>query len=539
VTGGSPAALVARQQLGMLRRGALVLGGAEAALLAVNIVAFVSAYPTRADRVAVARSLGSSTGITALLGEPLGIDTLTGFVQWRTTTALVLIGGIWGLLAGTRVLRGEEEAGRLELVLAAPVSAARAALGAFAALGGATALVWLLVAPALLVAGSAAHGFPVERSLLFSVVAVSPVLVFAAVGGLISQVAATRRQAATIGATLFGLAWVLRIAADSASSLDWLRWTTPFGWLGQVHPLTGPRPAVLALPLAFVAASVWASTAIARRRDLGAGLLRTTDRRRPNLRLLRSAPAQALRAGIGVAVAWAAGAGTMALLMGVLAKSAADALSKSGGIVTSAGRVGGADVASVAGYLSLAFLFIIVGVSCFAASLAGAVREEESSSRLDAVLSRSVSRSAWLAGRLGVGVALLAFVSVACGLLGWAGTRLAGSPVAFGRMLEAGLNGLPVAVLILGLGALAYGAVPRHTAGLAYGFIAAAFLVEFIGASVQAPAWVLDLSPFHHLAAVPAESIDWGPALAMLGLGVAAAVAGAACFARRDLATGH
>jgi putative exporter of polyketide antibiotics len=61
------------------------------------------------------------------------------------------------------------------------------------------------------------------------------------------------------------------------------------------------------------------------------------------------------------------------------------------------------------------------------------------------------------------------------------------------------------------------------------------FLWETIGGLVEAPAWALDLSPFHHVGLVPAEAFQAGGAAAMLGIGALAGLVGAWRFARRDL----
>ncbi|HLM50226.1 MAG TPA: ABC transporter permease subunit, partial [Solirubrobacteraceae bacterium] len=138
----SPAAHVARRQLARLRRGAIILGVVAGVVVAVTIVSYVGAYPTRADRIELARGLAASSGFTALLGQPSGIDTLAGFLQWRMQTFLGLVGGIWGLLVATRAVRGEEESGHLELELAGPVGRRAAVAAAGAALAGGVAIVW-------------------------------------------------------------------------------------------------------------------------------------------------------------------------------------------------------------------------------------------------------------------------------------------------------------------------------------------------------------------------------------------------------------
>jgi hypothetical protein len=73
-------------------------------------------------------------------------------------------------------------------------------------------------------------------------------------------------------------------------------------------------------------------------------------------------------------------------------------------------------------------------------------------------------------------------------------------------------------------------------AGIAYGLVGATFVWEAVGALLDVPAWPLDLSPFHHVGLVPAESFHAAAAVVMVALaGLAAAVATWG-FDRRDLA---
>ena len=108
----------------------------------------------------------------------------------------------------------------------------------------------------------------------------------------------------------------------------------------------------------------------------------------------------------------------------------------------------------------------------------------------------------------------------------------------FGSMLVGGLNCLPVAWLFFGIGLLLFGTLPRLASGLSMGTIVGTFLLEVIGALAKAPNWLLDLSPFHHVAAAPAAPVNAGATVVMLLLGVVATVAGAGAFARRDLTGG-
>ena len=96
------------------------------------------------------------------------------------------------------------------------------------------------------------------------------------------------------------------------------------------------------------------------------------------------------------------------------------------------------------------------------------------------------------------------------------------SSVALPRMLEAGANCLPVALLFLAIAALAYAVVPRASAGIAYGLITLAFLWQLVGALLGVPHWLVDLTPFAHVGLVPTQPFRTGAATVMLAGGQAA-----------------
>ena len=60
--------------------------------------------------------------------------------------SLMILGAVWGLLTGTRLLRGEEDQGRWELLLAGGPRRARATGQALAGLGAGVAVLWALTA---------------------------------------------------------------------------------------------------------------------------------------------------------------------------------------------------------------------------------------------------------------------------------------------------------------------------------------------------------------------------------------------------------
>ena len=112
---------------------------------------------------------------------------------------------------------------------------------------------------------------------------------FLGVGALTSQLAATRRQAASYAAVVLGVSYALRMVADAGVGLHWLIWTSPLGWVEELRPLTAPQPLVLLAILAFTAVLATVAVHLAGTRDVGASIL-------PDRTHARAAPRPAVRA---------------------------------------------------------------------------------------------------------------------------------------------------------------------------------------------------------------------------------------------------
>ncbi|MGW1452930.1 hypothetical protein ACWCO3_32495, partial [Micromonospora sp. NPDC002411] len=115
---------VTRLALRQVRRGALIIVALVAGMSAMVAATYASTVGDALDAAALA-ALAENPAIRTLFGQPVALDDAGGFTVWRTGTVLSVLVGTWGLLAATRVTRGEEDAGRWALVAAGrlPVTA--------------------------------------------------------------------------------------------------------------------------------------------------------------------------------------------------------------------------------------------------------------------------------------------------------------------------------------------------------------------------------------------------------------------------------
>lgn len=523
----------------LVARRAAVQGALWGVVFGIVVVSsvsgFVSAYPTAADRALIKTSLSSNAGAQAILGPTRSIDTVAGFTAWRALGTVILIGAVWGILASTKFMRGEEDAGRWELLLAGRTTRRGAAAQAVVGLGIGLAAMFATTAAIVVLEGQTSDaGFGISASLFFALALVSSAALFLAIGTLTSQLAPTRRRAAGLAGVVFGVAFVLRMVAATSSGLHWLRWASPIGWIDALHALTGSAPLAL-VPLAATIVVVIALTLhLAGARDLGASTLDDPDTARARTALLNSPTELAVRLNRGIALGWLVGIGALALILGLVAKAAAKTLTGSANIRQLLERLGG-HRSGAESYLGFSFLIIATLVALVAASQVGATRDEEGEGRVENLLVRAVHRARWMGGRLSVSGVILVACGVGAGLLAWAGAASQDSGVPFGRMLSTGVNVVPPAVLVLGVGTLVHGLRPRAAAIAAYGLVAWSFLVELVGALLKANHWLLDTSVLHHMKPVPAADADWTAALVVVALGAVAALVGVTRFARRDL----
>jgi ABC-2 type transport system permease protein len=151
------------------------------------------------------------------------------------------------------------------------------------------------------------------------------------------------------------------------------------------------------------------------------------------------------------------------------------------------------------------------------------------------LLSLPVARARWVATEAAATAAGCVVLVVVAGLTTWAGAVAVGAPLAVGEALAGALAVVPVALVCLGAALAALGWVPQ--AVLALGILPAAggYLVLVFADSFRWPGWVRGLSPFAHLAAVPAEPMDLAGAVGMVAVALLLAAAGLARYGRRDL----
>lgn len=516
-------------------RSGIVWGYIIAIVVASSAISYTRIYSTQADRDALAKAFGSNNATAALFGPAPDLQTVAGFTVFKSLMTVMVLGALWGLLTSTRLLRGEEDAGRWELLLTGQSTRRSAAAQGLAGLGTGLAALWFVAAVITVLTGRISSvGFSVGASLYFSLAQVATALMFLAGGALTSQLAATRRQAMTLGGWFLGYSYVVRMVADAGVGLHGLTWASPLGWVEELQPLTSPNPVGLLPIVGFTAGTAALALYFSGRRDVGGSLLQDRTHARPRLRLLSGQWTLSVRLVRPVAVGWVVALAATGLVLGLVAKQAGATVTGSAAEVFA--RLG-APGASAQSFLGVSFLIVAILIGFIAAGQATAARTEEAEGRLDTIAVQPVSRTAWLGGRLAIAVSVLVLTGLVAGFFAWVGVEVEGGGVSLATLVEAGINVVPAAICLLGIGMLAVGAWPRQTSYVVYGYLGWSLLIELVGGFGSGSRWLLDTSLYHQMAAAPAVDPNWTVNGEMIGIGAAAALIGIVSFRRRDLLT--
>ncbi|CAN7463371.1 polyketide antibiotic transporter [Terrabacter sp. LjRoot27] len=501
-----------------------------AAFVALSAQATFALFPDlRAAQQSMASTL-ANPALVAMYGpiSSLGIDSIATFKS-------VLLGGVFlALLAYVvvrRHTRTEEEAGRLEL-LGAGVVGRRAALTAAVLLG--TAAVLLTVV--LTVVWSVAVGLDPAGSVALGVSWLVMGLSWVGVTAVAAQLTSSTRGTAAWSLGALAVAFLVRAVGDTAaadSPARALSWLSPLGWGVQVSPYGENRYWVVVLGLALYAALVSAAFVLLDRRDLGSGVLpsRAGHERSP----ISTAGALTRRLARGTLVGWVVAYVVLGVVLGSIAGSVETFVDSPE--VADMLRAMGGDAGSITDiYFATELHFAAVGASALAVALVTRMHTEETTTRLESLLATPVRRTRWALGHIAVAVvasAVVMIVSVAvAGLVHGADVGDIGGTV--GRLTGAALSTLPAVWVVLAVAVLLYGALPRFT-GLAWAALIVFLLLGEFGDLLDLPGWLVDLSPFTHLPALPGGAFEGAPLVGLTLVAAALGAAGLAALRRRDI----
>ncbi|WP_156745053.1 ABC transporter permease [Mycobacterium sp. E2238] len=494
-------------------------------LATVYVGSIEKVYPTQAARAGFAASIMASPAQRALYGQVYN-DSLGAVGIWKAGMFHLLI-AVAVILTVVRHTRGDEEAGRTELVDSTAVGRYASLTAALLLSFGASIATGVIGAAGLLTTDVPAGG-----SLAFGAALACSGLVFTAVAAVTAQLSPSARFARGAAFAVLAAAFTLRAVGDAGSGA--LSWLSPLGWSLQVRPYAGDHWSVLTLHLTTAVALTAVAYRLLAGRDVGAGLL--AERPGPG----SAAPALgnvfglAWRLDRGALLLWTVGLCLYGVLMGSVVHGIGDELGGSNAARDIVVRMGGTSALEEA-FIAVAFTMMGMAAAAFAVSLTLRLHQEEAGQRAEATLAGAVSRDRWLASHLlaallGSSVAMLAS-GLAGGLVYGAAAGDLGGKVAV--VVASAAVQLPAVWLLSAVTVGLFGLAPRFTP-VAWGVLVGFIALYLIGSLAGFSQWLLDLEPFAHIPRVGAD-FTATPLLWLLAIDAALVTLGVMGFRRRDL----
>ena len=528
-----------------------ILGwGIGMGLVVVSPMASVSTLITTPEAREQLASLAANFAWNA---DVVAVTTIGGYATWKIGVFIFLI-AIWPLLAGSRMLRGEEDRGSLDVLLSLPRPRMRVAVEKLAAMWTALLAMGLLIGLVVFAGGRKFGGeFGLGDALLFGLNLALVCAVFGSLALLISQFTQERGPAAGWTAGLLLLFIVLDMVRRVVSNSEWISRVSPIYYYNLSKPLVpgygvnaGAMVFLLALAVFLGGAAVW----LFARRDIGGTVPLPRWLKLPERTASRALPVRdwSLRSvyarGLGMIAMptlwWTLGiagfAGWMVFVVQLMEERLSSLLSSSPTMIDLIKNLGGGDAGVNAGFLSAMFFFLPLFLMAFAVTQVNGWSADEQDGRLELVLAAPQRRTWVLLGRfaaLGTATVVIAVITL---LASAAAAAAAGLNLDSGNLAAATLGMIPLGLLVAAIGYLAAGWLRTAAdTGLLSFVLAAWFFISFIGPELSWPDSTLRLSAFYYYGTPLLHGLQLTSVLSVLGVTALALGVGTLRFSRKDI----
>ena len=531
-------------------RVAILGWGIGMGLVVISPMASVAALVTTPQ---ARQQLISIAATFAWNADAVAVDTIGGYATFKIGIFIFLI-ALWPLLAGSRMLRGEEDRGSLDVLLSLPRPRLNVALEKLAAMWTALLVMGVLIGLLAFAGGKKFGGdFGLGDALLYGL---NLALICAVIGSLallISQFTQEQGPAAGWTTGLLLVFIVLDMVHRVVPNSDWISRLSPIYYYNLSKPLVpsygvnaGAMVLLLALAAVIAGSAVWLFV----RRDVGGTVPLPRWLRLPERNVNRALPVGDWSLGsvyarslgmIAVPAFWwtlgtAAFAGWMVYAVQLIETKLATLLSGSPAFTSLIKNLGGGDVSVNAGFLSAMFFFLPLFVMAFAVTQVNRWSADEQDGRLELVLATPQPRPAVLLGRFAALATATVAISVITLIASAGAAAAAGLNVDSGHLAAATLGVIPLGLLIAAIGYLAAGWLRTAAdTGLLSFLLAAWFFISFIGPELKLPDTTLRLSAFYYYGTPLLHGLQVTSVLGVLAVAALALGLGTLRFANKDI----
>ncbi len=513
-----------------------------------------------------AEQLQQIAGQFSFFGETVRADTPGGYITFKIMGSVPLVLGIWTLLAGARMTRGEEERGALDILLSTPQSRLSLIAQKVLALAAATGLISLLMG-VLILAGmaSAKASMPAEvtvdpaGALLAAANGGVAAFLFGALALFLAQFM-SRGAAAGWAGGLMAFFYVLEGTGRAVHGASWVRPFSPLYYYDQSLPLVpghGVSWGALALLVVLCVVLAGAAMPLFVRRDVGRSVLAdavsgraASTHTQPAGQILAQAEREVWVRGVGIQAVRRQGAAmfwwilSLAIAAGFMVSVAQSVEKQFAALIsdnpTFTQIFSGANIATNAGFLSvIVFSYMPLIVPVFSGFIAYRWATDLDNGRLELTLSTPQPRWRVILERYSAVLAATVLAAFGIWLAMVLVAQFTGFSVDAGRVAEACFGMVPLALVTASVVYALAGLVPPGLViGIMAVFLAVSFVADLLRTLLHLPEWVVNLSIFHQYGTPMLTGVSWGGFVGLLLVAAVLLALGGWQFSVRDLDRG-
>jgi len=533
-------------------RVAILGWGIGMGLVIVSPMASVSELVKTPEARAALLNLAASFTWNA---DVIRADTIGGYATFKIGIFIFLM-AVWPILAGSRMLRGEEDRASLDVLLSVPRGRVRVAIEKLAAIWAALLAMAVLIGILAYLGGLAFKAdFTLADAVLFGLNLALICAVFGAIALFVSQFTHERGPAAGWTAGLLLIFIVLDMVHRVIPNTDWISRLSPIYYYNLSKPLIvgyganlGAMLFLVALTLVLAAAAIW----LFARRDVGDTVALPRVLRLPrrvsapralpiNDWSLRSIYARNLGV-IAMPTFWwallvAGWAGWMVVIVKQIEAKLSVVYASSPALQDLLKNLSGGNADFNASFLGAMFGILPIFLMAFAITQVNRWASDEGDGRLDLVLAAPRSRTRVLLGRFGALTTAVTVIGLAALAATLVASAVSGVALNTANVVAATLTLVPMGLLVAAIGFLAAGWLRTAAdTGLVSFLLAAWFFISFVGPELKAPEATLRLSAFYYYGTPLLHGVQLANLAILMAVGAVALALGVLRFARKDIA---
>ena len=495
------------------------------ALTLIVPYAFLGLYDDPTERELLRETLDNPALIAMVGPVPEGAYTIAIMFSHEMLVFMGVIHGLFGVMIANSVSRKMEDRGLIEYVNSAGITRQSIFMTQLLIGVGMNALLGLVLFAGLSLTPD--DSFTFAGNAMYAIGTSLFGLMFYALTLVFAQLFPASEWAFGVSLSVLLLLYLYRAITDVASP-D-LSVVSPYNWLTRLEPFAG-NEIVWLLPFLLILLFFGLAWILFSRRDLDDAYLNFTMNKKP--RAIGSYP-RLMMGGMKILVAsWLIG---MVLIGASYGSIFADLDTFIGGNEFLEESMAAAGVDIVTQFISVLVLITsIIGIIP-ALMISGRILREEKHGRLEWLESAGIRRRTMLLSH-GIYAVVIGFISIAVAMLGMYGASMnaEGIDMTFGDYMLIAVNYGGAVVLFVGLSILLIGISARlHI--IVWFYLLYSFFVNYLGLILNLDDVWRMATPFHHLAEVPKESMDWAAWGGVVAIGIVLMALGVLLFRRRDV----